>query len=377
MKTAVDVKELKAALDLVKPCVATRTYMATLSGVRLEVTPGGWLTVDGTDLDATATVSIPCQTTDFGSVIVPLKQLQNTLKTAKGQLELEVIGEQLTTVNGTKSLIPTLSADEWPRKHELTKAETAPWEVRVDVLRGIVLAASTDNNKPFLTTIHLNGTEAVATDAYRLHWADLPLAGLTEPALVPAIYIERILKAQRKLKEPLHMSIARSEFSRYVVFDCGQAVWRLRLVDGDFPNWKNLIPTSSEFSATFEREPIMAALASIIGSLDRGSAAPIRMVFGGGTAHLSVSVADTITTETDVPCSTEGVLTRPQADPIPDLPVDDDRPVVVGFNPNYLRDSIAAGVGDTVRIEFVNTHKPVAFRDDSAVSRLLMPVKIP
>lgn len=355
MKTTVDVKELKTALDLVKSCVPTRTSLPILRGVRLEVSENG-LVVSGTDLDALASFWIPCETDLIGTAIVPLREFQNIVKISKGQMALELDGERLSATNGARSTMPVLPAEEWPRPHTVTSIEAVWPVVDLDLLANLVVAASDNDDRPTLSGVCFTGTQVVATDSYRLHFAELSLS-VTEPAIIPAVYIKAILRAQKKLKQPVGMTIGASEFNRYAVFACGTATWRVNLIPGQFPNWHQVIPETYRGSAIFDRAVILPALDQLIAAAGNDSYRAVKIEFA--TGRLTRGHMDSATVECFAPCATQGQL-----------------PEALGVNPAYLRAAIAAGSGESVTLAVVEEDKPFMVKDESEIQRLLMAIRL-
>jgi DNA polymerase-3 subunit beta len=218
------------------------------------------------------------------------------------------------------------------------------------------VAASIDAARPILTGVLFEpgeeGFRLVATDSYRLAVRELPGTELSTEGLVPA----------RGLRE-LGRTIGAEEItlalgSREAVFGSTRGTMTLRLIEGTFPNYRQLLPEAYPNRFTVDREVLLEALGRA--SLVAEDHIPVRLRLTEGGAEMSVTRQDVGGETEHLPGSYEG------------------EEVVIAFNSRYLTDGVSVITSEQVVIEVLDGLKPAVIRgaDDTAFTYLLMPVRI-
>ena len=260
--------------DVLADALATAGRAATsrtgtlpvLSGLRLEVA-GDQLSITGTDLELSIRLTIAVGGIDDGAVVVPARLVADIVRSLPpGAVEVSLGDEELSISAGRSQFsIRPLGLDDYPVQAEpAADAVTLPAADVADALRQVVRAASTDEARPVLTGVLVaaedDGVRMVATDSYRLAVRELPesqiLAG-GQRVLVPSRALHEL---QRILSPGGELTVRLG--SRDAVFEVGGTRLTTRLIEGDYPNYRNLLPSSYPNTLTVGRERAARGVAS-------------------------------------------------------------------------------------------------------------------
>ncbi len=258
-------------------------------------------------------------------------------------------------------MIRPLSLDDYPVQAEpSTDAVTLPSSAVAEALRQVVRAASTDDARAVLTGVLIaaeeDGVRMVATDSYRLAVRDLPenemLAG-GQKVLVPSRALNEL---QRVLATGDDLRVRLGQ--RDAVFETGSTRLTTRLIEGDYPNYRNLLPSSYPNVLTVGREALLEALRRV--KLLAQDATPVRLALGGETLQLTAITQDVGNASEEIDATYEG------------------SEMTVAFNPDYLAAGVDAVDTEEITLSTLDPMKPAVIR---AVGRddylyLLMPVRV-
>jgi len=385
MKLMVSAKPFTAELKSVLPAVATRSGLPMLSGVRLEASDGG-VSIEATDLELTArrVVAGDVMIEGAGSVVVPAKAL---IKTVAAMSEPEIVLEShssdgragLDVRAGTRTVtLQGWPTDDWPavpRVAAIDPIASIDASAVVDAFERVALCASDDEARPVLTCVAIffredpPTLEVVATDSYRLGVAQIPLeAGFRVsdgPLLVPARGI-RFLARQLKRAEgavqvrALEASAGETSRASRIAFSRPDAEWTVRTVEGEFPNWKQVVPNPEGGSFEFDPEELGSALRAAT-SVRSTKGAPIRLTLDR-TCSLALKdpgVGEMREALTETKFSPNGAGA-----------------VEVAFNLEYLVDAIRFCGAERGRMWVRDGLKPALFEGPER-RYVLMPIRLP
>lgn len=352
----VDNADLKKALALVKPAVASRGgALPVLRGVHFEARDGAvWLTAS--DLDLTIQTHIPAQVEREGAFVLAHSLIAGQTKSA-GTCRFEDIGDDEVAYQSTlKGRLRTLPVDEFPRRPELYTGDGQLLDLAT--IKRILPSVSSDESLPVISGVFFDGDRAASTDRYRLHVGTTPGAGYPK-ILVPG----RALKHVAKFGKPTVMVVAGDE--RTVQFVSERVVFTSRLIEGEFPPYEKLIPDGYPHQVTLPKAKVVEAI-DHLKPLITDSITPVRLELVGARATLQVVSRDHGTASVDL-----------------DLAEAASGEMAIGLNPAFLRDCLTAGSGaDDVVVEYLDPMKPIVIRDTDelypgpGVLRLLMPVRL-
>ncbi len=363
VKFRCDRDALSEALQTVQRGVSSRPGIPALTGVMLDAAEGGTLTLTTTDLEVSARLAIEVTVAEPGTVLVPARLLADTVKSlsdAPVEIETDQAQAQIRSAafEGSLRLLPV---EDFPTLQEPSGTTvTCEAGAFAEAVSQVARAASRDEARPVLTGVLLEvsreGVTLVATDSYRLAVRDLvATSGGEAKAIVPE---RAISEAGRAAATDEKGSVELLLDDAQVSFKAGDLVLTSRLIEGEFPNYRQLLPDTYESRLEVSRQQLMEAVKRV-GLLARDTT-PVRLEFNALGVKLSSS-------SPDVGQAVEAVEARYEGEEL-----------TVAFNPNYLADGLAAATGETVKVEVRDGLKPGIVRgDDDAFTYLVMPVRLP
>ena len=337
--------------------------MPILGGVRLSVS-GDALEVTGTDLDLTITVSTSVSGSSDGVVVAPGRLVTDIVRALEpGRVEVEADDDELRIASGRSHFtVRTHPAGDFPRLPVPT-GDTVALEAEglMEALRQVTRAASNEESRPILTGVLMSAEEGglrlVATDSYRLAVRDLPGVGVLGEG-------QKVLVPSRALNELLRLlsgegSVSLRLGAHDATFTVADVTLTTRLIEGEFPNYKSLIPSSYPNRLTVGRESLLDAVRRVK-LLARDATTPVRIALRPNGIELTVITTDWGTAVEEVDAKYEGAE------------------MTVAFNPNFLIEGVEAVAGDEVALDTLDALKPATLRpiDSDAYLYLLMPVRV-
>ena len=364
MKFRCERETLAEALATAGRAATGRTgTLPVLSGLRLELS-GDQLTVTGTDLDLTIQLEITVGGETDGGVVLPARLSSDIVRSLPaGKVEVDVTDDDVKISGGRSQFsVRPLSLDDYPRlSAPASSAVTISAAAFGEALRQVVRAASTDEARPILTGVLLtaenDGLRLVATDSYRLAVRDLPgvsVLGADQKVLVPGRALNELQRVLG-LGEELVLRLG----ERDATFEIGTTRLTTRLIEGEFPNYRQLIPASHPNVLTVDREPLLEAIRRV--KILARDATPVRLSIAADGLKLTAITQDVGNATEELDASAAGA----------DL--------TVAFNPDYLAAGVEAVSSDQITLSTIDSLKPAVVRgvgsDDYLY--LLMPVRVP
>lgn len=359
MRIRAERDDLADVLSRAGRAVGTRSPLPILQGVRVDVT-GKTMRVTGTDLEVTVRTSLEVEAMEEGTTVIPSRLATEAVrKLPPGAVVLEAKdGEIEITGGGPRFRFRELAVDEFPKVEEpdMSEAVSVDGDAFSAALGQVSVAASTDDARPILTGVffeHEAGKlRMVATDSYRLAVRDVPAVDADLSGLVPV----------RALKE-LGRSVGASDLKvsvgdREASFGSSRGTLTARLIEGSFPNYRQLIPDAYPSRLTVSREALLDAIDRA--SLVAEDHIPIRLSLSPGGVELSVS-------RQDVGGETEHVEAEYVGEEM-----------TIAFNSRYLNDGVNAVEEEHVVLDVLDPLKPGVIRggEGEEFLYLLMPVRL-
>lgn len=342
--------------------------MPVLSGVRLAL-KGSRLELTGSDLELTITVEADVDGQGDGVAVVPGRIASEVVRSLEpGAVTITVEGDEAHISAGRfQSSIRLLPADEYPRLPDpAEQAVTLEPSDLADALRQVVPAASGDDARPILTGVLFaaeeGGLRLVATDSYRLAVRDLPGTSVLrddQTVLVPSRALKEVERSLGSAKS-LTLRLGEREATFEIASSEGHPAIRLttRLIEGEFPNYRGLIPPTYPNRLTVGREQLLDAVRRV--KLMAREATPVRLSMSADGLELIAITQDVGQASEQLDAAYEGT----------DL--------TVAFNPEYLLEGVGVAPGDEVTLETTDAQKPAVLRgtNGAAFLYLLMPVRV-
>jgi DNA polymerase III subunit beta len=338
--------------------------LPVLGGIRLTV-DGDNLQVTGTDLDLTITVGTTVAGGTDGVVVAPGRLITDIVRALEpGAVSLEADEEELRIASGRSHFtVRTHPAGDFPRLQVPSgDTVTLPAGGLADALRQVTRAASSEDSRPILTGVLMvaegEGLRLVATDSYRLAVRDLRGVGVLaegQRVLVPSRALNELMRLLGSASGEVSLRLGAHD----ATFGVGEVLLTTRLIEGEFPNYRALIPANYPSRLIVGREALLDAVRRVK-LLARDATTPVRIALRPTGIELTVITTDWGTATEDVDAKYEGAE------------------MTVAFNPNYLIDGVEAITGDDVALDTLDALKPATLRptDSDEYLYLLMPVRV-
>ena len=333
-----------------------------LSGLFLELKKDK-LVVVGSDLDLTIRIEIKVGGEEEGKVVIPGALLSDIIRVLdNGQISFVVRDEEIQINSGKSEFnLRTLPVDEFPKFEEPGGNEaTLDTKRLATAFEQVVKAASMDDARPILTGVLLaaeqEGLRLVATDSYRMAIRDIPgteILSRDELVLIPSRALDVV---KRILSEGNELAVVLGE--KEAVFKIGDTSIVTRLIEGEFPNYKGLIPEKNKNKLIINREETLAALQRV--KLLAREATPIRL-------SMTDKKIELLAIEQDIGQATEIIEGTYSGEEI-----------TVAFNPDYLIDGLDVISTEEVSLETTDALKPAILKglNEETFLYLLMPVRV-
>src|ERR687888_1250716 len=326
MKIVCQRDELARKLAVVSRAVSTRASVQILSGVLLRA-EAGRLHLAATDMELSLRSSLDAQVDEEGAVVVPGRLLVDLVRLLP---ESEVTIEQRAdesvvhvTCGPSTASLNTYAAEDFPRLPDLDAVGTftVDREGLLDTVGRVARSASRDESRPVLTGILVRFETGklvmAATDSYRLSVKETELEGETPEleAIIPAralAELSRIAQTGDTVELGVH--------ENQVVFAADDVWLTTRRIDGQFPNYKQLLPESFEHDVAVSRAELLDVVRRVAVMAQRNS--PLRLRFAEGELTVSAQTQDVGEARESLPAPFSG------------------EPLEIGFNADFLREGI-------------------------------------
>jgi DNA polymerase-3 subunit beta len=368
-----------------------RPPMQVLLGLLLDASSGqgtdGGLEVSGFDYEVSSRVRLDTTVAEPGRVLVPGRLLADIVRALPAApVELRLSGTRVVlTCGAARFALPTLPVEDYPSLPEMPEvAGSLESDVFAEAVGQVALAAGRDDTLPVLTGVRLeiedDALTLAATDRYRLAVRTLPwkpgTPGLSTTALVPARTLADTAKALTSGPEVTLALSSGSGAEGMIGFEGGAhgSARRTtsRLLEGEFPKYRSLLPSESSAVAEVSTVPFVEAVRRV--ALVAARNAPVRLGFSADGVVLEAGGADDAQASERLDCSWEGPATA------------DAEPFSIAFNPGYLLDGLSAVDSDTTTLSFTGPTRPAVLTSkregdderpaESDYRYLLMPVRL-
>ncbi len=358
--------ELASKLSVVSRAVSTRTATQGLSGVLLAVNEQGAV-LAATDGEMGLRTALEAEVESGGSALLPgrlLSELARSLGDAVVEIELrEAERDVEIRCGGSNFHLRVLAVEDFPKLPEQGEEPLRiPATALAETVDLVARAASRDDMRPVLTGVLVSaaGEEMtmVATDSYRLAVKRTGLEGTIGGELEANIPARALRELGRLVASTGAEDVAVSLLPNQAVFSVGTVLLNTRLIDGQFPNFRQLLPESYEHDVRLPRSDLLEVVRRVSQLAQRN--APLRLSFAPGELKVSASTPDVGDAEETMPAAFEG------------------EPLEIGFNPEFLRDGIESVEGDEVMLRLISPLRPGLLQpvDSEDFRYLVMPIRL-
>src|SRR5215210_269104 len=363
LKISVPREELTRQLAIVARAASTRTTVQVLAGVLLRAEEGR-LNLAATDMEISLRSSLEAEVGSEGAVVAPSKLLADLVRLLPAdEISIEHRpGEGLVeVVSGASSYkLHTYNAEDFPRLPETEGVELMSIDAGavLGTANRVNRAASRDESRPVLTGIlvRFEGQNLVmaATDSYRLAVKETSMgsAGPELDAIVPARALGELTRIAQGAGG-LQIGVQENQ----VLFATDGILLTTRRTEGQFPNYRQLLPETFEHELALPRDELLEVVRRVSVMAQRN--APIRMRFAEGELTVSAQTQDVGEARETMPA-----------------PFASDA-LEIGFNPEFLRDGIESVEGDELRLKLISSLRPAVIQGEGDdFSYLIMPIRL-
>jgi DNA polymerase-3 subunit beta len=363
LRITVSRDELAAKLALVARGVSTRTTVLVLGGIQLRA-ESDRLHLASTDMELSLRASVEAQVSDEGVAVVPgrlLHDIVRSLPDAEVTIEHHPDEAIVVVTAGTANYrLHTYSAEDFPRLPDIESAQfhAVDRDVLIETVGRVGRSASRDESRPVLTGILVRFEPGkvvmAATDSYRLAVKE---TAVTDPlpdleAIIPARALQELSRIAGSSSE-----IQLGVLDNHVVFGSDGSWLTTRRIDGQFPNYRQLIPEQFEYELALPRDELLDVVRRVSLMAQRNS--PLRLRFADGEVTVSAVTQDVGEARESMPAPFTGDTLE------------------IGFNAEFLRDGLESITSDSLKFKLISPLRPAVLEggDDDYVY-LIMPIRL-
>lgn len=378
MQILVDRDVFADAVAWTARALPARPTVPVLAGMRLHA-QSDELTLSSFDYDVSALAKLPVSTQAPGSALVSgrlLAEISRSLPGKPVQISSDGGRAVLTCGSATFNLL-TMPEDEYPALPEMPPAAgTVGSDAFATAVSQTAVAAGRDDTLPSLTGVRIeiegDTLTLISTDRYRLAVRELrwtpARADLSAAVLVPA---KALTDTARSLTNAAEVSIALALPGEdnvggdgMIGFEAGGRRTTTRLLSGEFPRYRTLLPSSIKATAEVSTSLLAESVRRVALVAERNTAVRLSFSSGSGQLILEAGTGDEAQADEAIEASYDG------------------EDLTIAFNPTYLLDGLTAMDSDTTRIAFTEPGKPALLTGKPATDGnpdyryLLMPFRL-
>ncbi|MFH1947379.1 MAG: DNA polymerase III subunit beta [Candidatus Magasanikbacteria bacterium] len=370
MKISVSKNEILKGIQTIHNIVSSKINLPILSNILLE-TIGNQLKLVSTDLDVGISCLIPVSVQEQGAITIPSKKFADIVRELPmGQVIINVKKNNMVEIEclNCRFRLMGVSKEEFPNLPEFKDKEAIYIDqAQLKEMLGLTSFAVSHEESRYI----LNGLlfelknsilTMVATDGRRLAFVKQKLSKATKKELSIIVPIKAVQELLRNLQDEGGASIVTSE--NQVLFGLGGVLIVSRVIEGDFPNYNQVIPQPSEKKMVVDREEFLASIrrANLLSTPDSQAIKfelfPARATASkGGKLVISKSTPDVGESHEEIPIKYQG------------------KELIIGFNPHYLIDALKNLKQPEIEFEFTEADKPGVIRMGDYVY-LILPMRI-
>lgn len=365
MELSVTQENLARALQNVGRVASSKTQLPILSNILLR-TDGNRLLIAATNLEIASTQHIGAKVVTPGAITIPARLVTEFVASLpKGTVELKVQDDHLRLTSGRyDSVINGVVADDFPELPMIDEKKSVKYIVASpefkQAVSQTVITTSSDATRPVLTGVYWHSFEGclylAATDGYRLSERRLVKTTSEVAAIIPTSSLQEMLRSLGDDTDEVELLFDETQ----VRFRAGDSEITSRLIDGNFPDYRQLIPSKSETTVTIDKAEFVR-VTKIAALFARESGGSITLTVDSEKKTLAIhSIASQMgenTSEATAEVSGDGVVT---------------------LNSRYLTEALSVTEGTTVVFGFTGKLSPCVLTTtgkETNYKHIIMPLK--
>src|SRR5918912_51430 len=373
MRATCNTETFGRKLQLVSRGVSARSTIQLLGGILLEA-EGEALKLSATDMEISIQTSSPAEVEGDGRVVIPARIFNDIVRSLPGgsfSLEHDASEGTVRLVAGENEYrIRTYAADDYPRLPVFPEEGTfrMSGESLVETVEKVSRSYSRDETRPVLTGILISFEDSrvrmVTTDSYRLSVKETELATTFEgsrEAIIPARAMQEVSRIFSGSDEE-QVEVALSE--NQALFRIGDVLFGTRLIEGNFPEYRRLLPDAYEREISIRREDLIDSLRRVSLFAQRQTPPiPVSLTFSKDTVEMMVRSGEVGEARERLAATSEDAFH-------------------ISVNPSYLLDGVSAVDTENVLFRLNESLKPGLVlpeteREEPDFLYLIMPMRDP
>lgn len=361
-------EELLKGVHTVQNAISPRSTLPVLANILFESTEQG-LRLSSTDLEVGIRCLVKADVKSTGALTVPARPLGEFLRTLEDGKEISLKsadGQKIEIRSGRdRCSLACLPKDDYPVLPEfnIEKAVVLNPSVLREMIRKTAFAVSTDETRYVLNGVDFMVEKGkmtlVATDGRRLAYIQRDVADKKASinAIIPTKAINELARALGTDEKHPELQVGFTE--NQVTFQFKNVVVISRLIEGNFPNFEQVIPKGHDIQLRLKSKQILAATQrAAVGTLERGGS--VRYALSAGRLQISASAQGRVEVESEVEVDYKG------------------EPFAIAFNPAYLVDVFKSLEADEVFLEFSTPLNPGVIHPvgDENYKYVVMPMQV-
>jgi DNA polymerase-3 subunit beta len=368
MKISLSSSELLTQLQTATRVASTRSAVQALSGVMISALEGTSPELLATDMEVGLRMPLAAQVDRPGSAVLPARLLLDVARSLSSEsltMELRAAEQDVELICGATTFhLRTLRAEDFPTLPNPSPETRVvlPAAAFVETISRVARSASRDETRPVLTGILISASgqelRMVATDSYRLSVKETALAEPIQGSLeanVPARALQELARIEQQASaETVAVSVGQNQ----AIFELGDIVLSSRLIDGQFPNYRQLLPETVDHELRMASAELTEVVRRI--SLLAQKNAPLRLSFSEGALSVSAQTPDVGEASESIPVPYHGELFE------------------IGFNPEFLRDGLESIDTDELVLKLISPLRPglIESPETGDFVYLIMPIRL-
>ena len=366
MKFTCEKALLVSAISVAGRTVSPKSTIACLEGILLRAGVGVQLT--GFNLETGITVKVAAAVTEAGACVMPARLFFDIIrKLPDEEVTVEVDSKLQVSIRGGASFfqITAMDAEDYPDLPDVNseKGVAIPQTALREMIGGTIFSVSENQARPIhtgcLMEVRDDGITMVAVDSFRLArrtWHSEEPIGREMKFVVPATGLREVEKILSETDEPVIFTLG----AKHILFEIGDATLVCRVLEGEFIDWRRVVPTNNSTILTANVSELMSSIERVSLIVSEKIKSPVRCVFGENTADFRT--VNTIGSAHDT-CSVAG----------------NGGELEIGFNCRYLLDALRAVPSEEVTLELQNGLRPIVFTpvdDKHDFAYMVLPVRL-
>ena len=337
-------------LALVSRGVSARSTIQLLGGILLEAEEETTVRLSATDMEISIQTSSVGQVEEGGRVVIPARIFNDVVRSLReGEISLvhdRSEGVVRLSARENEYRIRAYAAEDFPQLPRFDEAGAFKMsgEALVETVEKVARSYSRDETRPVLTGILISFEESrvrmVTTDSYRLSIKETELATTfdgSREAIIPARAMQEVSRIYASSdEEQIEVSLSENQ----ALFRIGDVLFGTRLIDGNFPEYKRLLPNAFEREISVSKEDLVDSLRRVSLFTQRQTPpVPVSLDFSKGAVEVTVRNGEVGEARERLPATSEDVFH-------------------ISFNPSYLLDGVSAVDSEEILFKLNESLKP-------------------